>query len=235
MIETVAYRLSVLSAVGAEAYHDGGTMAANPQRESPNRRVEQGVATRATLIAVARRLFTEKGYAATSTEEIVQTAEVTRGALYYHFTDKEDLFKAVFETVEAEFLERVLAASGGATSPLEALKLGLDAFLELCLDPDIQQIVLHEGPAALGWQTWHEIDARYAFGAVKVALEAAMDSGELDRQDSDAMAHAMVGAMMQAGLVVAQSDDQRQTQEAMRDALQRLVEGLRPAKARRRP
>jgi AcrR family transcriptional regulator len=214
-------------------------MAANPQRESPNRRVEQGVATRATLIAVARRLFTEKGYAATSTEEIVQTAEVTRGALYYHFTDKEDLFKAVFETVEAEFLERVMAASAGATSPLEALKLGLDAFLELCLDPDIQQIVLHEGPAALGWQTWHEIDARYAFGAVKLALEAAMDSGELDRHDSDAMAHAIVGAMMQAGLVLAQSDNQRQTQEAMRDALQRLVEGLRPLEprkaARRRP
>jgi AcrR family transcriptional regulator len=217
-------------------------MAAKSERESSNRRVEQGVATRGTLIAVARRLFTEKGYAATSTEEIVQTAEVTRGALYYHFTDKEDLFKAVFETVEAEFLERVMAASAGATSPLEALQLGLDAFLELCLDPDIQQIVLHEGPAALGWQTWHEIDARYAFGAVKVALEAAMDSGELDRQDSDAMAHAMVGALMQAGLVVAQSrsEDQRQVQQAMRDALQRLVEGLRPIDAtraapRRRP
>jgi hypothetical protein len=66
-----------------------------------------------------------------------------------------------------------------------------------------------------------------------------MDSGELDRHDSDAMAHAMVGAMMQAGLVLAQSDNQRQTQEAMRDALQRLVEGLRPLEprkaARRRP
>jgi AcrR family transcriptional regulator len=197
-------------------------------RESVNRRVEQGAATRATLIAVARRLFTEKGYAATSTEEIVQTAAVTRGALYYHFTDKEDLFKAVFETLEAEFLERVLAASAKAATPLERLKVGLDAFLELCLDPEIQQIVLQEGPAALGWETWHEIDARYAFGAVKVALEAAMDSGELDRQDPEALAHTIVGALMQAGMVVARAPDPRQAQRAMGDALQRVVDGLRP-------
>jgi AcrR family transcriptional regulator len=206
-------------------------MAPNSQ---PNRRVEQGVATRATLIAVARRLFTEKGYAATSTEEIVQTAEVTRGALYYHFSDKEDLFKAVFEILEAEFLERVLEASATATSPLEGIKLGVDAFLELCLDPEIQQIVLHEGPAALGWETWHEIDARYAFGAVQVALQAAMDAGELERQDSEAMAHAMVGAMMQAGMVVSRSANQRQAQRSMGEALQRLVDGLRPLDRKKR-
>src|SRR6266481_5912565 len=117
---------------------------------SLNRRVEQGAATRARLIAAGRQLFTEKGYAATSTEEIVQTAAVTRGALYYHFTDKKDLIRAVFETLEAEFLERVVAASAKAATPLQGLKLGLDAFLELCLDPEIQQIVLQEGPAALG-------------------------------------------------------------------------------------
>jgi AcrR family transcriptional regulator len=209
-------------------------MPANQPRESPNRRVEQGVATRATLIAVARRLFTEKGYAATSTEEIVQTAEVTRGALYYHFTDKEDLFKAVFETLEKEFLDRVLTAAARATTPFEQLTMGLDAFLELCLDPEIQQIVLHEGPAALGWDTWHEIDARYAFGAVQIALEAAMDSGEIERQDSEALAHAVVGAMMQAGLVVSRSPNPRQAQHSMGQALQRLVEGLRPIEARKR-
>jgi len=199
-----------------------------------DRRVEQGEATRAALVRAAQRLFTRKGYGATATEEIVRAAKVTRGALYHHFSDKEELFRAVFEATEAEMLERVLGVAADVPTPLAQLQVAIDAFLDACLDPTLRRIILQEGPAVLGWTTWHEIDSQYAFGAVSAGLQLAMDSGELDRQPVEPLAHLVVGSIMQAGMVVARAEDQKAESAAMGRALHRLLDGLRPAAARGR-
>jgi AcrR family transcriptional regulator len=196
--------------------------------------VEQGEATRGALIRAAQRLFTRKGYAATSTEEIVRAAKVTRGALYHHFSDKEQLFRAVFEASEAQMLERVLGAAANVPSPLAQLQVAVDAFLEACLDAQVRRIILQEGPAVLGWTTWHEIDSQYAFGAVSAGLQAAMDTGELERQPVEPLAHLVVGSLMQAGMVVARAEDQKAASAAIGHALHRMLDGLRPAADRGR-
>jgi AcrR family transcriptional regulator len=196
--------------------------------------VEQGEVTRAALIRAAQRLFTRKGYGATATEEIVRTAKVTRGALYHHFSDKEELFRAVFEATEAQMLERVLGAAANVPSPLAQLEVAIDAFLEACLDATLRRIILQEGPAVLGWTRWHEIDSQYAFGAVSAGLQAAMDSGELERQPVEPLAHLLVGSITQAGMVVARAEDQKAAIAAMGHALHRLLDGLRPAADRAR-
>jgi AcrR family transcriptional regulator len=196
--------------------------------------VEQGEATRAALVRAAQRLFTRKGYGATSTEEIVRAAKVTRGALYHHFSDKEELFRAVFEATEAQMLERVLGAAVNVPSPLAQLQVAIDAFLDACLDATLRRIILQEGPAVLGWTTWHEIDTQYAFGAVSAGLQVAMDAGELERQPVEPLAHLVVGSLMQAGMVVARAEDQKAASAAMGHALHRMLEGLRPAADRGR-
>jgi AcrR family transcriptional regulator len=196
--------------------------------------VEQGEATRAALVRAAQRLFTRKGYGATATEEIVRAAKVTRGALYHHFSDKEDLFRAVFEASEAQMLERVLGAAANVPSPLAQLQVAVDAFLEACLDASLRRIILQEGPAVLGWTTWHEIDSQYAFGAVSAGLQAAMDAGELERQPVEPLAHLVVGSIMQAGMVVARAEDQRAASAAIGHAMHRMLDGLRPAADRAR-
>ncbi|HEY1633507.1 MAG TPA: helix-turn-helix domain-containing protein [Acidimicrobiales bacterium] len=196
--------------------------------------MEQGEATRAALVRAAQRLFTRKGYGATATEEIVRAAKVTRGALYHHFSDKEELFRAVFEATEAQMMERVLAAAADVPSPLAQLQVAIDAFLEACLDATLRRIILQEGPAVLGWTTWHEIDSQYAFGAVSAGLEVAMDAGELERQPVEPLAHLLVGSLMQAGMVVARAEDQRAASAAIGHALHRMLDGLRPAAGRTR-
>jgi AcrR family transcriptional regulator len=190
--------------------------------------VEQGEATRAALVRASQRLFTRKGYGATATEEFVRAAKVTRGALYHHFSDKEELFRAVFEATEAQMLERVLGVAADVPTPLAQLQVAIDAFLEACLDPTLQRIVLQEGPAVLGWTTWHEIDSQYAFGAVSAGLQAAMDSGELEAQPVEPLAHLVVGSIMQAGMVVARAEDQKAESAAIGRALHRMLDGLRP-------
>src|SRR5205085_8266464 len=137
----------------------------------------------------------------------------------------------VFEATEAEMLERVLGVAADVPTPLAQLQVAIDAFLDACLDPTLRRIILQEGPAVLGWTTWHEIDSQYAFGAVSAGLQLAMDSGELDRQPVEPLAHLVVGSIMQAGMVVARAEDQKAESAAMGRALHRLLDGLRPAAA----
>jgi AcrR family transcriptional regulator len=194
-----------------------------------SKRVQQGEATRGVLIETAQRLFAEHGYAATSTTDIVTAAEVTRGALYHHFEDKEDLFRAVLEATEAQLLEQVAAAAAQASTPLAQLHAGIEASFASGLEPRFRRIVLEDGPAVLGWQAWHDIDARYAYGAIAAGLQAAMDGGELAAQPVEPLAHLLVGAFMQGAMVVARATDQAAAIRSIAAAMHRLIDGLKPA------
>src|SRR5436305_9268101 len=95
--------------------------------------------TRAQLMSVGRRLFAERGFVGTSTEEVVIQAGVTRGALYYHFHNKEDLFRAVYSAVQEEVLEHVSAAAMAEAEPWDGLLAGCAAYLDASLDPATQR------------------------------------------------------------------------------------------------
>lgn len=187
---------------------------------------ERSEATRAALVTAARRLFAERGFASTSTEEILAAASLSRGAMYHHFRNKEALFEAVYEAVEADLTSRVVAASFRGRDALQQLRLGLDAFLDLCLDPEVQRIVLLDGPTVLGWERWHEIDERYAFGLIKAALDGAVAAKLITRQPTEPLAHAVLGAMIQAGMVVARADDPALAKKQMSSTFKRLLAGL---------
>src|SRR4051795_859207 len=96
----------------------------------PGRREAEAQATRDELVRAALELFSERGYAEVGTEEIVARAKVPRGALYHHFADKRDLFRAVFERVESELMERIGATMGGARDPWELITMGMRSFLD---------------------------------------------------------------------------------------------------------
>jgi AcrR family transcriptional regulator len=188
---------------------------------------ERREATRGALVAVARELFAERGFGAVGTEEIVQRAGVTRGALYHHFRDKEDLFRAVYETVEAELTETIGAGALAQTDPLEVLRAGTRLFLDACLEPEIQQIVLIDAPAVLGWEEWRAIAERYGFGLVQLALQGAMDAGAIAKQPVRPLAHVLMGALDEAALYVARADDVKRARAEVGETLDRLLEGLR--------
>jgi AcrR family transcriptional regulator len=192
-------------------------------------RAVQAKATRAALIAAARRLFVEKGYYDTGTEEIVSASGVgTRGALYHHFGDKRALFQAVFEQVE----EDLLAAAGGADESGDALgrlRSGLLRFLDASLTPEVQRILLIDGPAILGWQTWRELEGRYGVGAIHGLLERAVLEGSLPAQPLIVLAHVLLAAVDEAALVIANSPDPMFAREQGIAAIGLILAGLGPA------
>lgn len=180
-------------------------MHVNPRRTQ----AERAEATRAALIDAARRLFTERGYDGVGTEEIVRAAGVTRGALYHHFGGKPDLLEAVYEKLEAESTERVarIVLGSDLESPLEAMKAGIEAFLDECAEPELQRIALHDAPAVLGWDRWREIAAANGLGLIEASLTAAIEAGEMRSLPVKPMAHLLLGALDEAAMLIARSED----------------------------
>jgi AcrR family transcriptional regulator len=208
--------------------------AATPEREAaggqerPRTKAAQRDATIAALIGAARELFTQRGYAAVGTEEIVQAAGVTRGALYHHFRGgKEQLFQAVLVQVSAETTTRIAQMASNAGDPWDELVTGIDAFLDACTTPEMQRIVLIDGPAVLGWDVWRAIDAEHGLGLLEQVVQNAIDAGQLAPQSARAVAHVLLGALDEAAMVVARAEDPIAARAEMGKTVRHLLDGLR--------
>ena len=193
-----------------------------------SRQAARSEATRAKLVAAGRHLFAKRGYAGVGTEQIVKRARVTRGALYHHFADKRDLFRAVVEALEVELVERIAAAlaSESPDDPIESMKLAVRTFLDAALDPGRARITLIEAPSVLGWAEWREIDARYGLGLASAALEGAMAAGRIPRQPVAPLAGIFVAALGEAGIMVATADDPGAARAEVEAALELLIDGM---------
>lgn len=196
-----------------------------------NKHVKRSRATRERLITHARALFAERGYARVGTEEIVRAAGVTRGALYHQFRDKEALFEAVVEAVEAETTERVAAVAASAGEPLTALRAGAHTFLRICGDPHVERILLLDAPAVLGWERWRAIELRHGLGLVAGVLDAGMQEGDIAPQPIEALAHVLIGALDEAAMLVARADDRDAARADVEAVIDRLLDSLRSPSA----
>ena len=176
---------------------------------------------------VARELFAARGYPAVGTEEIVRQARVTRGALYHHFDDKQDLFRAVHEEVERELVGAIARQLGAIADPWELLVTGTRSFLDACTDPAFVQIALLDAPSVLGWEEWREIDARYGLGLVSGSLQNAMDAGLFKPQPVRPLAHLFLAALSEAALLIANAPDHAAARKQVELPLLALLEGLR--------
>jgi AcrR family transcriptional regulator len=195
--------------------------------KSPNKQEQRSRATRQRLLTAARALFAARGYAAVGTEEIVRAAGVTRGALYHQFRDKEELFEAVFEEVEAETTQRIAdAALTGAADPLTALRAGARAFLRICAEPEVERIALLDAPAVLGWARWREIGFRHGLGLVAATLQAGMDAGAIAPQPLTPLSHLLLGALDEGALLVARAADPATARAEVEVVIDRLLDGL---------
>src|SRR5947209_5914058 len=191
------------------------------------RKAEQSEATRGRLHSVAGQLFATRGYAGVGTEEIVRGAGVTRGALYHQFADKRDLFRAVFDQVEADIVSAIAERVLQEEDPLAGLHAGVVAWLDRCVEPDVQRIVLLDAPAVLGIEEWRAAGERTALGLITAGVQRAMEAGLIERQPLQALAHAMMGALDEAAFYIARADDKQAARRDMEAVLTRNVDTLR--------
>lgn len=184
---------------------------------------ERRRSTRDALLAAGHRLFTERGVAAVAAGEVVDAAGVTRGALYHHFQDKNDLFRAVYEQLEAGLCAEFVQRMDDANSPVEGLVRGVSWFLDVCERPDVRRVALLDAPAVLGWAEWRRIEQDYALGVLTERLaEAAEDPGVTLPGPADVVAGMLFSTVIDAALTIGNAEDP----EAERARVEPVLLGL---------
>ena len=194
-----------------------------------NQRLEQGLATRAALIAAGRKLFTEQGYHATGTEDLVALASVTRGALYHHFKDKEALFEAVFQELAAElFAAASIHVEALHTDRWRQLQIGLQVHLQVIAQSrEIQRVLLVDGPSVFGWAKWRELQSSFSLGALVVAMSDLIAAGVIKPHSPLMAAQMVLSALNEAALLIAHADNPEQARLEVGQTLGAMVSGLR--------
>jgi AcrR family transcriptional regulator len=183
--------------------------------------------TRRVLLDTARRIFTRDGFQATRTEEIVEESGLTRGALYHHFRDKEDLFRAVHEEVLGEVAPLLWRRAADPTASAWTLfRANSEIYLEAASTNEAyRQIVLVDGPAVLGWQY---LSDRHNGPTHTIAeyLRGAVDEGVLEPQPIDPLAHLLAALGAGSAMYVAHAEDREEARRQITACYERFLSGL---------
>jgi AcrR family transcriptional regulator len=189
-------------------------------------RERQAEATRQLLVSVARELFTEKGYAATSIEEIIKGAGVARGALYHHFAGKDALFRAVYDEVQAEVAARVVATAVSADDPWDGVRAGLEAFLDACLEPAFRRIVIMDSVPVLSQDVWDGGIEHNELPMLRSVLTPLVEAS-LPGVAVEPLVHVALGGLYGAALYIARAPDPKTARADANTVLDVLIGGVR--------
>ena len=190
-------------------------------------RMVQGEATQKVLRREARKIFAKKGYSGANTNELVERARVTKGALYHHFTNKRELYQAVVEDMEQELVERIEAAAGAGRDPWERLRAMCRAYLDSCRDPGLARMLVLEAPVVLGWKTWCNLEQKYEVAAFARCLN---EAGAL-QEPAETLAQVILGALTTGARVIATAADPEAARADVQKTIDRLIAGLRSTAA----
>jgi AcrR family transcriptional regulator len=188
-------------------------------------RAAQAATTRHELLSHARKLFAQKGYADSSTDEVVRRAKVTKGALYHHFTNKLELYRAVVEDMERNLVAQMEEAARTAGRPDKRLEAACRAYLDACLDSTLTRILVIEAPVVLGWKAWCDLAHKYEIAALAGHLEAIVARSTTGERPLE-MAHLLLGALNTAARVIAASPDPATARRHVEPTIERLLRGL---------
>lgn len=183
--------------------------------------------TRQSLCRHANAVFAEKGYSEASIDEIVQRAGVTKGALYHHFPDKLQLYRAVVQDMAQGLVSTIEAAADSQPDPWHRLEAMCNAYLDACQSSDVQRVLVVDAPAVLGWKTWCDINKETSIGALASCLHDAMAAGQIDEQSSENLAQLIGGALNVAARVIVEATNLSEARTTVGHSMERLLGGLR--------
>jgi AcrR family transcriptional regulator len=189
-------------------------------------RIDRADSTRKTLLRHASQLFTQKGYAEASTDEVVRRAKLTKGALYHHFANKLELYRAVVEDMACELVARMDAAVEACPDPASRIRASCHAYLDACLDAKLARILVIEAPVVLGWKAWCNIAQENEVATLARRLGDAMAAGMVHEQPLETMAQVLLGALNTSARVITTAENPAVARAQVEETIERLLRGL---------
>jgi AcrR family transcriptional regulator len=197
-----------------------------PTKQARRTQAERTEATRAALVDAARELFASDGYATTSLDAVAAKANVTKGAVYHHFQGKPQLFEAVFSREVERLCAAMPAVYATKRDPWDAFEACCRAFLEACLEPGVQRIMLLDALAAVGWDGVRRLEAPM-MELMEVAIARAAEEGAIAPRPPGPLAVFLYGALCETAMAVARADNQKAALRKALAELRRVLSGLR--------
>jgi AcrR family transcriptional regulator len=183
---------------------------------------------RQAAVDAAHDLFMERDYGQVSIEQILERASISRGALYHHFPTKLDLFLAVYKASETRVIGQIATQAAASPGPFEALVVGARAYLRLCeTDEEFRRIGLTQARAVLGWEGWRAAANELGIAVVLALVSAAIDAGDLPPRNPEATAQILLGALIEAAMLIVVAEDRASAREDSEAVIVDLLEGLR--------
>jgi AcrR family transcriptional regulator len=196
--------------------------------DMPRTRGRPSEGAREAVVASARNLFMERDYDDITVGEILDRSAVSRGALYHHFPTKLDLFIAVYRASEIRVIEQIGARLSASATPFATLVDGARAYLELCeSDEEFRRIGLTQSRAVLGWERWRAEAGELGIAVVLALVSAAVEAGELSDSDPETTAQILLGALIEAAMLIVVADDRATARRRSERVIVDLLRGLR--------
>lgn len=186
-------------------------------------------ATRAALVETATRMFARDGFTHTSLDDIATGTQVTRGAVYHHFSNKQALFRAVIELQEQDVVGRAMKAALAQPEPWSAAMAALDSFLDSCCDPVYARLCWVEAPVALGWADWMELETEHMLGSIETFLGALVEAGIVPATTERTAAQLVFQLLGGAGRIIAEApaDARAEARATSGRVVKAMIAGLR--------
>jgi AcrR family transcriptional regulator len=197
-----------------------------------SRRDEYKALTRAAVLDAAADQFIKRGFVETTIDDVAAVARVSKGTVYYHFTDKAELFEAVFRDRQSALVQTVAqAVTDKHGSPWAKLRVGLSVYLDQTIENAEHRALLQVAPTALGTQRCREIDEAMGVPILRAALQDIADQGQLPQQPLDMAARILFAALCEAAMAAAAHSSPRQARRDAAFVLEALITGLQAAHA----
>jgi AcrR family transcriptional regulator len=197
-----------------------------PAKQARRTQAERTESTVTALVDAARELFAQDGYAATSLDAVAAKARVTKGAVYHHFQGKQQLFEVVFAREVDRLCTVMPAVYASKRDPWDAFDACCRAFLEECLEPGLQRIMLLDALAAIGWEGVRRMEAPM-MELMEIAIATAVDAGRIAPRPAAPLAVFLYGALCETSMTVARADDKKAAHRSALAELSHVLNGLR--------
>lgn len=194
-----------------------------------SRREEYTEATRQALLSAGRDIFAREGYQAAGIEAISRAARVTRGAFYHHFEDKKALFDAVVVSLQSEAAAKIEEKARAQRKIWDRLSVGIDAYLDACLEPAYGRIVIQEASAVLGNERYREIEETYPMALLTATLIALKRDGELDFEDINLLSRMVDAMICEMAIMLPEADHPKKLRERGQKIIGTLLGAFRRA------